>query len=337
VKRGEERVSSDPSQHLQKTVPSSYSRPRRGRTYDYEGENRGRIPGGTADDDDVSEPARGYLWNLAQRRGITFRNFGEFAQPEGAGKGQGAVAPVYRGVKPFLAAHTCPDYPGWDLGIQDQRRADAWIRELGGWVRDGAMPRLQILRLPNDHTSGAKAGAPTPRAFMADNDLALGRIVEALSASPFWQSTVVLVVEDDAQNGPDHVDSHRSLLFVVSPWSLPATVSRFVNTTDVLATIEEILDLEAMSQFDHYGRPLRDVWASAPDLRPYRAIAPAVPLDEHNPEKGPGAEASRALDLRAEDRADEAALNRILWETIKGLEAPYPAPVRMSLAEVMGR
>jgi DNA-binding beta-propeller fold protein YncE len=320
--------------YLQKTVPSNYSRPKRGRTYDYEGENRGRIPAGTADDDDVAEPARGYLWNLAQRRGITFRNFGEFVYREGEARG---ATPGYRGIKPFLAAHTCADYPGWDLTIPDQRRADAWIRELGGWVRAGEMPRLQVLRLPNDHTSGAKPGAPTPRAAMADNDLALGRIVEALSRSPFWTRTVVLVVEDDAQNGPDHVDSHRSLLFVVSPWSRKGTVRRFVNTTDVLATIEELLDLDALSQFDHHGRPLRDVWASAPDTSPYQAIVPSVALDEKNPEKGPGTEASRGLDLEAEDRADETALNRILWEAIKGPAAVYPTPVRMSLAEVKGR
>jgi hypothetical protein len=281
-----------------------------------------------------AEPARGYLWNLAQRRGITFRNFGEFVYREGEARG---ATPGYRGIKPFLAAHTCPDYPGWDLTIPDQRRADAWIRELAGWVSAGEMPRLQVLRLPNDHTSGAKSGAPTPRAAVADNDLALGRIVEALSRSPFWTRTVVLVVEDDAQNGPDHVDSHRSLLFVVSPWSRKATVRRFVNTTDVLATIEELLDLDTLSQFDHHGRPLRDVWASAPDTSPYQAIVPSVALDEKNPEKGPGADASRVLDLEAEDRADETVLNRILWEAIKGPVAVYPTPVRMSLAEVKGR
>ncbi len=169
---------------------------------------------------------------------------------------------------------------------------------------------------------------------MADNDLALGRVVEALSASPFWWSTVVLVIEDDAQNGPDHVDSHRSLLFVISPWNHAGTVHRFVNTTDVLATIEETLGLDALSQFDHYGRPLRTFtgWA---DLQPYRALVPSVPLGERNPPAGAAAQASAQLDLRVEDAADEDAFNRILWEAIKGRERPYPGPTRMALGDAV--
>ena len=118
---------------------------------------------------------------------------------------------------------------------------------------------------------------------MADNDLALGRMVEALSKSPFWKSTVVFVLEDDAQNGPDHVDSHRSPFFAISPWAADGVFHRFANTTDVLATIEEILGLGTLSQFDHFGRPLHEIWRNTPDLRPYVALTPAVSLDEVNP------------------------------------------------------
>src|SRR5918912_4640532 len=159
------------------------------------------------------------------------------------------------------------------------------------------MPALEILHLPSDHTSGARANRPTPKAYMADNDLALGRIVEALSKSPFWKDTVIFVLEDDAQDGPDHVDSHRSVLMVISAYNRAGTVHGFVNTTDVIATMEEILGLAPMSQFDYYGRPLREVFTDKPDLRPYEALTPAQSLDEKNPLRGHNARDSLRLDF----------------------------------------
>jgi len=314
--------------YLQKTVPSNYSS--RGRTYDYEGTNRGREP---ADDDDVSEPANGYLWNLAQRAGISFRNFGEFVIPAEVDRNDPMPA-GYKGNKPFLRAHTSAAFPSYDLKIRDQVRADAWLAEFNEWVRRGSMPQLQIVRLPNDHTSGARASAPTPRAHMADNDLALGRIIEALSKSPFWKSTAVFVLEDDAQNGPDHVDSHRSPLFVISPYSAGGVVHRFANTTDVLLTIEEILGLASLSQFDHFGQPLREIWRKDPDLRPYVALVPAVDLDEVNPANTREARESARLDLRFEDVAEEELFNHVLWRTIKGSAVPYPGTRRIPLLEL---
>jgi hypothetical protein len=172
---------------------------------------------------------------------------------------------------------------------------------------------------------------------MADNDLALGRMVEALSRTPFWRETAVFVLEDDAQNGPDHVDSHRSPLLVVSPWSRPGVHHRFANTTDVLATIEELLGLGAMSQFDHYGRPLRDIWAATPDLRPYTALRPAVPLEERNTAANThpaDRRASARLALEVEDQADELTFNRVLWRTIRGAHVPYPGARRLSGQEL---
>ena len=315
--------------YTQKTVPSNYSG--RGRSYDYEGTNRGRIVMDDGDDD-AAEPANGYLWDLAQRKGITFRNYGEFVAPVGA---TGAAPAGYRGVKPFLIANTSREFPGYDLDIPDQRRADVFIRELGGFVTTGAMPQLQIIRLPNDHTHGASANKPTPFAHMADNDLALGRIVEAISKTSFWKSTAIFVVEDDAQNGPDHVDSHRSVLLVISPWAQGGAHHRFVNTTDVIATMESILDLTSLSPYDHYGRPLREIWRTTPDARPYTALVPATPLTDRNPSRGTGAIESRQLDLRYEDVAEEDLFNRILWYTIKGTKAAYPGPTRMSAGEVL--
>jgi len=311
--------------YLEKTVPSNYSS--RGRQYDYEGLNRNSLP-----DDDVAEPANGYLWNLAEKKGITFRNYGEFVSP--ARDPDDPLPAGYRGNKPYLFSNTNPRYPGFDLGIRDQHRVDVWLDEFNKYVEQRNLPALEIVRLPNDHTSGAAAGRPTPHAAFADNDLALGRMVEAVSRSPFWRSTVIFVLEDDAQNGPDHVDAHRSPMFVISAYSRPGVIHRFANTTDVLSTIEEILGLQSMSQFDHFGRPLRDIWASAPDLRPYSPIVPSVSLDEMNPRNTRGARESSRLDLRIEDAADEDLFNQILWRAIKGDSVPYPKPRRASAHEL---
>jgi len=315
--------------YLEKTVPSHYSS--RGRTYDYEGTNRGRIPSDEGAED-AAEPANGYLWDLVQAKGLTFRNYGEFVVPERVNAN--ATMPAgYRGSKPFLAANTSHDFPEFDLDIPDQRRADIWLGEFREYVQRGTMPSLMIVRLPNDHTAGARAGAPTPHAYMADNDLALGRIVEAISKSPFWKNTLIAVLEDDAQNGPDHVDSHRSVLLMISAYSRGGTVHRFTNTTDVLATMEEVLHLDPLSQFDHYGRPLREIWSKEPDLKPYTALLPSVSLDAKNPSAGRDARESAKLDFDFEDLADEQAFNHILWRTIKGETVPYPGTNRMSALE----
>jgi hypothetical protein len=219
------------------------------------------------------------------------------------------------------------------MSILDQRRADIWIAELAQFERDGKMPALEIVRLPNDHTSGLRAGDRTPFAFMADNDLALGRMVEAISKTQFWKSSVMFVLEDDAQDGSDHVDSHRSPLLVISPYSRGGVFHSFANTTDVLATIEEVLGLGRLSQFDHYGRPLRSIWRETPDVRPYVALMPAASLEDRNPRTGVGARESMKLALDKEDEADMDLFNRILWRAIKGENRPFPGPTRMSALE----
>jgi hypothetical protein len=310
--------------YSEKTIPSHYSW--RGRSYDYEGWNRGMI----AEDADVAEPSSGYLWNLADRAGITYRNYGEFVdEPD---DWMGEKAPAYTATKASLRPHTNNAYPGFSMRVSDQVRVNVWLKEFQEYVRTGDMPALEFLRLPNDHTSGASGGMPTPRAYVADNDLALGRVVEAVSRSPFWKNTVFFVLEDDAQDGPDHVDSHRSPLLVISAYNRGRVFHRFANTSDVVATIEDILGLGRMSQFDQFGRPLREIWETKPDLRPYTALMPAVSLKELNPKKGAMAEASKGLVLGKEDMSDDDLFNRILWTTIKG-DKPYPRPKRMSSLE----
>ena len=312
------------SDYVEKTVQSNYSD--RGRDYDYGGTNRGKAE---VPDDDVNEPAMGFLWNLADQKAITFRNYGEWVI-----KDTTVSPPRYRGSRPFLAANTNERYPEYDLNIRDQVRADVWLEDLRMFERTHEMPALQIIWLPNDHTAGARGGSPTPRAYMADNDLALGRMIDALSRSEFWKNTVVFVLEDDAQNGPDHVDSHRSPLLVISPYNKAGVVHRFANTTDVLRTIEEILGLASLSHFDHYGRPLRDIWSPRADLRPYRSLIPAVSLDERNPSDTPAARETELLDLDEADAAEDDAFNRVLWATIKGSKVSYPGARRMSALEL---
>jgi DNA-binding beta-propeller fold protein YncE len=312
--------------YVQKTVPQNYSN--RGRTYDYEGTNREHEV-----DDDVAEPSSGYLWNLAQKAGLSYRNYGEFVIDADFAS-DGSAAASYKPDKAALKGHTNEAFAGFGMNIQDQKRADVWIAEMEKFDREGAMPALEIVRLPNDHTGGARADWPTPRAYMADNDLALGRMIESLSKTRFWKNTAVFVVEDDAQNGPDHVDSHRSVAFVISPYAAGGVVHRFVNTTDIVATMEEILKLGTMSQFDHYGRPLRNIWKSSPDSRPYAALKPSVRLNEMNPKVGLGAEQSKGLALDKEDEANEDLFNRILWRQMKGDTRKYPGTTRMSLLEL---
>jgi DNA-binding beta-propeller fold protein YncE len=286
----------------EKTIPSLYSDRR-----------------ADADEGDADEPANGFLWTLAARSGVTFRDYGEWVVAPTTGP-QGFSAS-----RPGLAPDISPTYPPFDMNIPDQRRADAWVAELLEFARRGEMPQLEIMHLPADHTAGGRPGMRTPRACMADNDLALGRIVEALSHSPFWKDTVVFVLEDDAQAGPDHFDSHRSPLLVVSAYNRPGTIHRFANTTDVIAAIEDILGMGRLSQFDYFSRTLSDVFAATPDLKPYDALRPAQSLEELNPAKGPGAEESKAFDLSAPDRIDDAAFNRVLWRMFKGDETPMPA------------
>lgn len=279
----------------EKTIPSGYA----GKRAEMDGE-------------EAIEPPAGFLWTLAKKSGVTFRDYGEMVKSEGWPVTQREVA-----------ADVSPAYPAFNFQIKDQVRADAWIAELNQFVRDGEMPMLEVLHLPNDHTAGGRAGFRTPRAFMADNDLALGRIVEALSHSPFWKDTVLFVLEDDSQAGPGHVDSHRSVFFSISAYNRPGVVHRFANTTDVVAAIEDILGLGRLSKYDYFSRSLADVFADTPDPAPYTALPSEMNLDEINASGTPAARMSQKLDFSAPDRVNDAIFNAILWSMIKGTQ---PAP-----------
>jgi YVTN family beta-propeller protein len=286
----------------EKTIPSLYS-------------NRRTLED---EEEDADQPATGYLWDLARKKGVSFRDYGEWV-----------IRPGEKHAKAAFDKDISHDFPVYDFKIPDQKRADVWISELKGFIEKGDMPALQIMHLPSDHTAGGRAGLCTPRACMADNDLALGRIVEALSQSPFWRDTVIFVVEDDAQAGADHVDSHRAPFLAISAYAKRGTQHRFVNTTDVIAAIEDILQLGKLSQFDYYSRSLADLFTSTPDLTPYAAQPARVPLDEKNPAAGKTAARSATLDFSAPDRIDDALFNDILWEMLMG-DRPRPAATRRS-------
>ena len=270
------------------------------------------------DEAEVDDPVEGYLWDSATRKGLSLRVYGEFAQADEK------IKTRYRTSKRSLAADLNPDYPEFDMKISDQHRADIWLAEFDEYRKNGGLPALEIVQLPRDHTGGGKAGYSTPRACMADNDLALARMVEAVSSSPYWSDTVFFVLEDDAQDGADHVDCHRSVLLVISAYNRAGVVHRFTNTTDVVATIEDILGLDPLSQFDSYGRPLADVFADAADLTPYHALRPMVSLDEINPDKGKAANKSASFDLTRPDAVDDELFNDVLWEMLKGAAQPRP-------------
>jgi hypothetical protein len=209
------------------------------------------------------------------------------------------------------------DYP-------DVLRAKRFIDELHRFEREGDMPRLQVIRLPNDHTSGTSVGKATPTAAVADNDRAFGMVVEAVSRSKFWAQTAIFVVEDDAQNGPDHVDAHRTIAYVISPYTKRSFVdSTMYSTASMLRTMELILGMKPMSQFDAAAMPMFHSFTSKPDLRPYTALPALVNLGETNRTAAWGADLSRKMDLTKEDAADDLLLNEVIWRSVRTVLCPH--------------
>jgi DNA-binding beta-propeller fold protein YncE len=273
--------------------------------------------------DSIARPAGGYLWDRCAEAGVSYRSYGEWVE-EGKKVGEPATPRVKA-----LEGHIDPMFRGWDLNYPDVKRAERFIEELHRFEREGGFPRLSIVRLPNDHTSGTRPGAPTPRAQVADNDLALGMVVESVSESKFWKDTAIFVVEDDAQNGPDHVDAHRAVALVISPYTKRKHVdSTMYSTSSMLRTMELILCLKPMSQFDAAARPMYHAFQSKPDLTAYEHEKPAVDLKVKNKATAWGAKVSEKFNLAKEDAADDLLLNEVVWRSVKGAHSAMPAPVR---------
>ncbi|GDY29637.1 alkaline phosphatase family protein [Gandjariella thermophila] len=213
--------------------------------------------------------------------------------------------------EPRLAAHTDPSYAAQDLTITDNSRVDEWSREFHQFVANGQLPKVEFVRLGGDHTMGTTPGARTPKAYVADNDLAVGRIVDAVSHSPYWANTAIFVTEDDAQNGPDHVDAHRTTALVVSPYTQTGRVdSTLYSTVSMMRTIELLAGIGPLTQFDAAATPMSASFAGTPNLAPYTAVTPAQPLDERNPATAPMAADSAGMDFSDADRAPEQAAER---------------------------
>jgi hypothetical protein len=229
---------------------------------------------------------------------------------------------------PVLAPVTNMKYRGFDLNYSDVERVKVFQQDLADFESKGQMPQLMIMRLGNYHTSGTAAGKTAPLSSIADNDYALGKLVESVSKSKFWAETAIFVVEDDAQNGADHVDSHRSPAFVLSPYTRRGVVdSSMYNTVSMLRTIEMILRLRPMTHFDAGAKPMTSVFQAAPKLGSYSAAPPNISLDTKNPGQSATAERSNKMNFDREDAMDEDELNEVLWIAIKG-KTPQPSPVR---------
>jgi DNA-binding beta-propeller fold protein YncE len=271
----------------------------------------------------IGHPAGGYLWDRCAEAGVSYRSYGEWVA-----NGKTPAGPTLA-LSPNLVGHIDPGYQGFDLETTDQTRADRWISEFHRLDAAGQMPRLQIIRLPNDHTTGTRVGRPTPAAMVADNDLAMGRIVETVSKSKYWPETAIFIIEDDAQNGPDHVDAHRTVALVASPYCKRGVVdSTMYSTSSLLRTMGLILGTKPMSQFDAAARPMYHSFQPTANARPYVLRMPKVDLNAKNTQAAWGADLSEKFDLTKEDRADDLLFNEVIWRSVKGPNSPMPAPVR---------
>jgi hypothetical protein len=267
-------------------------------------------------------PASGFIWDRAQKAGISYRDYGEWCDDDDAHPG--LTRCYVRGLK----GHFDPRYVDGIGAVTDRKRIEEWEREFRAFEQNGRLPQLTIMHLPNDHTLGTRPGRPTPRAMVADNDVALGRLVEVVSHSRFWPETAIFVLEDDAQDGPDHVDAHRSPLLVISPYVRRGTVEHaHFSTASVLKTIEQILGLPSLTYFDDRAPSLFPDFQPQPVPDGYTALQPRIPLDEVNPTDAPGAQESEQWDFSRPDRAPEQELNRVIWKSVKGADSEPPAPI----------
>jgi YVTN family beta-propeller protein len=286
----------------------------------------------------------GFIWDDALLHQRSFRNYGEMSTTKVHPSARYAqILHDYKekaGQFTFerdmpvesLRQYSCADSPGWNLQIPDQIRADVFLKEFGQNEQSGNLADLTILYLPQDHTLGTKPSGPTPEAMVADNDLAVGRVVDAISHSRFWARTCIFIIEDDPQAGFDHVDGHRSICLVISPYTKRRQiVSNFYNQTSVLHTIELMLGIPPMNQFDAMSPAMGACFTSKPDLTPYVALPNQIPLDQTNPPASALRGTAQQLAMKSEhlplelpDQCDEDTLNRIIWQSARGDE-PYPA------------
>ena len=296
-------------------------------------------------DDAMAYASSGFIWDYVLKAGLTFRNYGEFVKAQIEPK-NATWTDIYNdylnntskvSIQATTELHTlqpyiAPSYVGFPGSVPDVYRAREFIKEFKEYEKTGNLPNFIIMLLPNDHTVGTREGFPTPRATVADNDLALGQIVETVSKSPFWKETAIFVIQDDPQAGLDHVDGRRTVALCISPYTKRGEViSKHYNQNSFLRTIELILGLPPMTQFDMAATSMEYCFTTEPDFTPYTALPNQIPLDEMNAQLGMlegkqlyYAQKSMEMPLDDIDQADENLFNRIIWHSVKGYDTPYP-------------
>ncbi len=290
--------------YLEKMWPQNYA----GRRpfYDFEDAAEAAVPHG------------GYLWDDAAGHGVSLRNYGEFVTA-----GPSAPTPVSVS-SDVLRPRTDRNYATFDMAVPDVDRFAEWKREFDAYETTHTLPQLEIVRFPRDHTAGTRPGSDTPAAMVADNDLAVGKLVEAVSHSSDWASTAIFVIEDDAQNGADHVDEQRAPFYLASPYARGGVVHAAYTQASVLRTMEILLGLPPMSAYDAGARPLSAAFRTTPDLRPFDARAAGVDVHAKNTRTAYRAAESARLDFDDADRVDDGVLNDIVWHSVKGVRATPP-------------
>ncbi|QTE36602.1 bifunctional YncE family protein/alkaline phosphatase family protein [Mucilaginibacter gossypii] len=290
---------------VEKTWPTSYGS--RGGNYDFEGTRK------------AAYPRDGFIWDYCKRAGVSYRTYGEFVSDGNPGKAN----------LKSLEGHFCIKSPGFDLNVKDVKRTEIWAHDFDSLLTINAVPHFNTVRISNDHTSGQRKGAISPIAAVADNDLAIGQFIEHLSHSSIWKESVVFILEDDAQNGPDHIDAHRSPVFVAGPYvKRNAVIHGMYSTSGVLRTIELILGLPPMSQYDAAAMPLYDCFTSKPDLTPYTAKPAQVDLEQRNIAVNESSKRSELFNFAKEDAVPDIDLNEVVWKYVKGEASVMPAPKR---------
>ena len=297
--------------YLEKTWPTYYG----GRGGDYGGEGTRKIANNKG----------GFIWNDAARAGVSYRTYGEFADN-------------YKPNIDILKDHYCPYYTGWDLNVRDTVRYNQWQKEFDSLLAANSLPHLSTLRFGNDHTSGLAKGKWTPNAYVAENDLAVGLFVEHLSKSPVWNQSVVFILEDDAQDGPDHVDAHRSTAYIAGGLVKTNFVDHAMySTTSVLRTIELILGMPPMSQYDASSPSLWRCFQSTPNQVVFNAKPLQVNIDERNTAENVWQRKSDKFDFTQEDRIPDREFTEVIWKAVKGINANVPAPKRAAFVKLNNR
>ncbi len=273
-------------------------------------------------------PAGGYIWDLARRKGLTYRSYGEAALRVSTGEAGKALGGV-----DGLNGHIAPGYAAFEA--RDTELAKVFFKDFDAYEANfdspdpaKRLPNFTVMALPEDHTEGTRAGAYTPVAHVANNDLALGQIVERVSHSKYWAKTAIIVLEDDAQDGPDHVDARRTVALAISPYVKRSSLDHTLySTVSMVRTMELLLGLPPMSQYDAAATPLYATFGTEPDLTPYAALPAQVDVNAKNLATAWGAAASAKMDFGDVDRAPMHQLNEIIWKSVRGIDSSMPPPV----------